>query len=224
MPKLCGFAVSNYYNKVKIALLAKGIAFEEEYVGVSHDSLRLQASPARKIPFLDLDGVILSESQAICEYLEDAYPHPALYPADALARARCRELIELVELYLELPARRLYKEAFFGGAVSQEVKDQVGAELERGVRALAAAARFAPYIAGDSFSHADCAAVVHLPIVSAAGKKIYGIDPLEGVAALKPYLAMLAEHPAVKKTNEGRKAAEGAMRAARGRPGMAGKG
>jgi glutathione S-transferase len=218
MLKLCGFAVSNYYNKVKIALLAKGIAFEEEYVGVSHDSLRLQASPARKIPFLDVDGVIISESQAICEYLEDVYPQPPLFPADVLARARCRELIEIIELYLEVPARRLYKEAFFGGTVSQEVKDQVLPELERGARALAATARFAPYIGGDSFSLADCAAAVHLPIVSIAGKKIYGADPLESIAGLRPCLNLLGGHPAVIKTAEGRKAAEVAMRAARAKP------
>ena len=109
MIKLCGFGVSNYYNKIKIILLAKGVPFVEEYVGVSHDSLRLQQSPARKIPFLDVDGLVLSESQAIAEYLEDSFSQPALYPADVLERARCRELIEIIELYLELPARRLYR-------------------------------------------------------------------------------------------------------------------
>lgn len=218
MIKLCGFCVSNYYNKVKMVLLAKGIAFDEEYVGVSHDSLRLQQTPAGKIPFLDVEGLVLSESQAITEYLEDAYPQPALYPVDTMARARCRELIGIIELYLELPARRLYRESFFGGTVSGEVKDQIKAELVRGARALAAVAKFSPYIAGASFTHADCAAAVHLPLVSIAGKKIYGADPLEGIAALRPYLKMLGEHPAVKKTNEERKAAEAAMIAARAKP------
>ena len=218
MIKLCGFGVSNYYNKVKIVLLAKGIAFEEEYVGVSHDSLRLQQTPAGKIPFLDVDGVVLSESLVITEYLEDAYPQLALYPADAMARAHCRELIEIIELYLELPARRLYRESFFGGTVSQEVKDHVKADLARGAKALAAVAKFSPYIAGATFTHADCAAAVHLPLVSTAGKKIYGADPLEGIAAVRPYLKMLGEHPAVKKTNEERKAAEAAMIAARAKP------
>jgi glutathione S-transferase len=215
MIKLCGFGVSNYYNKAKIALLAKGIAFEEEYVGVSHDSLRLQASPARKIPFLDVDGVVLSESQAISEYLEDAYPQPALYPSGAMERARCRELIQIIELYLELPARRLYREAFFGGTVSQEVKDLARPEIERGARALAATAKFAPYIAGSAFTFADCAAAVHLPVVSMAGKKIYGTDPLEAIDSLGPYLELLAMHPAVGKTREDRKKAEAAMIAAR---------
>jgi glutathione S-transferase len=218
MLKLCGFCVSNYYNKVKIALLAKGIAFEEEYVGVSHDSLRLQASPARKVPFIDVDGQVLSESQAIIEYLEDACPEPRLYPQDAMARARCRELIEIIELYLELPARRLYKEAFFGGTVSQEAKDQARPELERGASALAATAKFAPYIAGDAFSYADCAAAVHLAPVSMAARRIYDIDLFEGLAGLKPYLKMLGELPAVRKTGEDRKAAEAAMAAARKKP------
>ena len=218
MIKLCGFGVSNYYNKIKIILLAKGVPFVEEYVGVSHDSLRLQQSPARKIPFLDVDGVVLSESQAIAEYLEDAFPQPALYPADVLERARCRELIEIIELYLELPARRLYREVFFGGTVSPELKEQVKAELGRGVRALAVTAKFAPYIAGGVFTHADCAAAVHLPLVSIACKKIYGMDPFEGIAEIRPYLKMLGGHPAVSKTNEERKAAETAMIAARAKP------
>ncbi len=218
MLKLCGFGVSNYYNKVKIALLAKGIAFEEEYVGVSHDSLRLQASPARKIPFLDVDGVLIAESQAIVEYLEDSYPQPALYPAAAMARAHCRELIEIIELYLELPARRLYREAFFGGSVSQQTRDEAKAELERGAQALAARAKFSPYIAGADFTHADCAAAAHLAPVSIAAEKIYGIDLFAGIAPLRDYRKMLGQHPAVKKTNEDRKVAETAMIAARAKP------
>ena len=117
MITLCGFAVSNYYNKIKIILREKGVPFEEEYVGLNRDTARLAQSPQRKIPFIDIDGRILTESQAIAEYLEDVYPVPRLYPQDAYERARCRELVEVIDLYLELPARTLYKQAFFGGTV-----------------------------------------------------------------------------------------------------------
>jgi glutathione S-transferase len=50
--KLCGFAVSNYYNKIKLQLLVKGIAFEEELVwtGNSHPKL-MNRSPMGKVPF-----------------------------------------------------------------------------------------------------------------------------------------------------------------------------
>lgn len=216
MLKLCGFAVSNYYNKVKMVMLEKGIPFEEEYVALRAGVQRLDDSPMRKIPFLDTGRGVLCESQAIVEYLEDAYPTPALLPGDAMERARVRELTEVIELYLELPARRLYGEAFFGGTVTQEIKDAVRPDLERGTKALARLVRFTPYLAGSAFTIADCAASIHLPIVTLAAKKIYGIDLFAGLEPLKPYLKMLGERPAVKRTHDDRKTAEAAMAAARG--------
>ena len=50
MLKLCGFAVSNYYNKVKIALLEKGVPFEEELVYTSQKDEMLKRSPMGKVP------------------------------------------------------------------------------------------------------------------------------------------------------------------------------
>lgn len=216
MIKLCGFPVSNYYNKVKIALLEKGIPFEEEYVALRAGVPRLADSAARKIPFLDTGNGVLCESAVILEYLEDAYPNPPLLPGDPLARARVRELLSVMELYLELPARRLYKEAFFGGKVEQAVKDEARPEFDRGVAAFTRLARFAPYLAGDAFTLADCAASVHLPIVSLATKIIYGADVLADVAPLKAYLRMLLDRPAVQRTHEDRKAGEAAMARQRG--------
>jgi glutathione S-transferase len=215
MLKLCGFPVSNYYNKIKIALLEKGIPFEEEYVALKVHETRLADSVARKIPFLDTGSAIICESQVIAEYLDDAYPTTPLMPRDPIERARVRELIEVIELYIELPARRLYKEAFFGGQITQEVKDEVKAELPRGVKALAALAKFSPFLAGSQFTNADAAAAVHLPLASIATRKIYGEDVLAGIAPLRDYLKMIGERPALKKTADERKVAEAAMFAAR---------
>ncbi len=125
MLTLCGFSASNYYNKVKLALLEKGVAFEEEMVFPSRDEALLAFSPMGKVPYLRTATGALSESQAIVEYLEEVYPGTPLYPADPMARAKCRELIHVIELYLELPARRLYPQAFFGGTVSEETRKQV---------------------------------------------------------------------------------------------------
>jgi hypothetical protein len=105
MLKLCGFPVSNYYNKVKLALLEKGVPFEEVLVYPSSEAAVSRHSPMGKVPFI-LDGeLVLSESQAIIEYLEDVYPETPLYPRDAARAAKVRELIEVMELYLELAAR-----------------------------------------------------------------------------------------------------------------------
>src|SRR3972149_7962416 len=107
MLKLCGFALSNYYNKIKIALVEKGVPFEEEHCMVSQEPAMLARSPMGKVPFLDLgDGRTLTESQVILEYLEDAYPDRPLYPRDRLARARTTRLLAHLGLDLQLPAAR----------------------------------------------------------------------------------------------------------------------
>ena len=208
MLKLCGFAVSNYYNKVKIALLEKGIPFEEEFCTVSQEPAFLARSPMGKVPFLDLgDGRTLSESQAILEYLEEAYPQKPLYPKDPIARARCRELIAHLELHLELVARRLYPEAFFGGKVSEETRQQVEKDLAKGIRTLRQLAKFSPWIAGAEFTAADCAAAAHLPLIGLASKIIYGRDALADFGQAKAYQKMAFERPSISKVNEDRKAA-----------------
>ncbi len=215
MLKLGGFAVSNYYNKVKVALLEKGVAFEEVYHPTSQDEEYRKRSPMGKVPYLEIDGQFLCESQVICEYLEDAYPQMPLYPKDALARARVRELITTLEVHMELVARRLYAQAFFGGTVSDETKQQVEKELAKGARAFKQLAKFSPFVAGANLTLADCVAGVHLPLVSLSSKIVYGRDVLEDCAPVKPYLKMLNERPAFKKMNDDRKVATEAMAASR---------
>jgi glutathione S-transferase len=204
---LCGFAVSNYYNKVKLSLLEKSVPFAEAFVMTSQKEEMLAESPMGKVPFLRTAKGVLSESQVLTEFIEDSWPEPPLYPRDAFERAKCRELIEHLELHIELPARRLYAEAFFGGTVSEETKQEVAVLLEKGLKSLARLARFAPFIGGDSFTHADCAAWVHLPLVSQATRKIYGRDFLdEFLPQAKPYIKLIGERPHAQKVNEDRKA------------------
>jgi glutathione S-transferase len=219
MLKLGGFAVSNYYNKVKVALLEKGVPFEEVYCPTSQDEEYRKRSPMGKVPYLEVDGQFLCESQVICEYIEDTHPQEPLYPKDALERACVRELIAVMELYMELPARRLYPQAFFGGTVSDETKKQVEKDLGKGVRAFGQLAKFSPFVAGANLTLADCVAGVHLPLVSLASKIVLGRDAFEDYAAVKPYLKMLNERPAFKQMNEARKAATEAMAAARAKKG-----
>ncbi len=214
MLKLGGFAVSNYYNKVKVALLEKGVPFEEEFRMTSQEAEMLTRSPMGKVPYLDIDGQHLCESQVICEYLEDHYPDHPLYPKDVFERARVRELIAVLELHMELVARRLYAQAFFGGTVSDEIKKHVEKDLAKGVRAFKQLAKFSPFIAGADLTYADCAAGVHLPLVSLASKIVYGSDVLEDCAPVKPYLKMLNGRPAFRKMNDDRKLATEAMAAA----------
>lgn len=202
---LCGFPVSNYYNKVKLALLEKGVPFQEERRMTGKEAIE-GGSPTGKVPFLRTPQGVLCESQAIVDYIEDAFPQVPLYPRDAYERAKCREAIHFIELYLELPARRLYHECFFGGTVSDEVKRSAREELDKGVKALAHVVKFAPFLTGAQFTYADCAAFAHLPLVSQATKRIYGEDFLARVPGVAPYLEQIRARPHAKKANEDRKA------------------
>ena len=206
MLKLCGFAVSNYYNKVKIALLEKGVAFEEELVWTSQHDDMLRRSPLGKVPFIETEAGHLSESSVINEYIEEAYPQNPLFPADTWQRAKVRELTNLLDMHLELHARRLYPGAFFGGTVSDETKEQVKKELDKGVRALKGLVKFSPFIFGDRMTYADCAAFVHLPLISGSTKWAYGADILADIEGVKPYLAMMKARPHLQKVEADRKA------------------
>jgi len=201
---LCGFAASNYYNKVKLALLEKAVPFEEKLQWPDRSTELLAASPLGKVPYFEIDGQTLCESQVMVDYLESAYPQTPLLPNAPLAAAKVRELIQFIELHIELVARDLYGEAFFGGKASDERKALAHKQLKRSAKALAQLVSFDPYIAGSEFGLADCAAAVHLPIISMTTKAIYGEDVLAEYP-LKDYLKRLAERPSVQQVSADRK-------------------
>jgi len=212
MINLCGFAVSNYYNKTKLVLLEKGIAFTEEQVFPSQDEALLKRSPLGKIPFIETEQGNLSESQVILEYLEENYPETPLYPANSFERAKCRELIQHLELNIELHARRLYREAFFGGSVSDDTKNEVKELLEKGLKGLARLAQFSPYIAGDTYTAADCVAWLHFFMVSATSQKIYGTDLVAvHFPDIASYMQLIETRPAAQKVAADRAAAMAAF-------------
>ena len=203
MLKLCGFAGSNYYNKVKLALLEKGVPFEEVLAWVGETDKA--ASPLGKVPYAITEDGPMSESTIILEYLEDRYPEHPLLPENAYAAAKVRELVRYIELHLELVARNLYGEAYFGGKISDSAKEKIGPQLAKHVAAFAQLAHFdTPFIAGQQFTLADCAAIVHLPVVAGAAKIIYGRDPFADLP-VKDYLKRMAERPSVQKVNADRK-------------------
>jgi glutathione S-transferase len=208
MLTLCGFPVSNYYNKVKLALLEKGVPFDEEVVMLPiSEEAALKASPLGKIPFLRTPDGELCESQAIMEYIESAYPAPPLVPADPFAAAKVRELIIFIELHLELVARELYGQAFFGGTVSDATQARVRRQLEKNIPAFKRLAKFSPYAAGELFTQADCAAFASLPVVGMATKAVFGEDLLLAAGIdYKPYIRLVGERPSAKKVLADRKA------------------
>jgi glutathione S-transferase len=213
MLKLCGFHISNYHNKVRLALLEKGIEHvDDSSCKPSQEDAFIARSPMGKVPFVELDdGRRLAESEVILEYLEEAYPQKPLLPKDPWERAKVRELIVFMELHVELVARRLYTTVLAGKSPTDETKQAVEKGLAKGIRGLRALARFDPYIAGKDLTLADCAAFVHLPLVSLTTKLAYGRDFFDDLPQVKPYIKMLGERPAFKRVNDDRKVAQAAM-------------
>jgi len=209
MITLCGFAVSNYYNVVKMALLEKGVPFAEELVMPrSKDEAVLNASPLGKVPFIKTPQGSMCESQAILEFVESAYPAPSLFPSDPFAAGKVREMMIYIDLHLELVARELYAQAFFGGAVTDEVKDRVKKALERNIAGFKRLMKFSPYVAGETFTMADVVAFNNLPLVGMATRAVYGDDMLASAGVdYKPYLKLVGERASAAKVVADRKAA-----------------
>ena len=209
MITLCGFAVSNYFNKVKLILLEKGIPFVEERVMTkSTDEAVLSASPLAKVPFIKTERGALCESEVIAEYLEAAYPQLPLLPADPWAAAKVRELVTFVDLHLELVARDLYGQAFFGDSVDAATQARVKTQLAKNIAGFKRLARFSPYLAGEQFTPADCSAWASLPLVAMSTKAVFGEDLLAAAGIdWKPYIALVGQRPSAQKVAADRKAA-----------------
>ena len=193
MLTLHGFAYSNYHNIVKHTLMYKGIPFEEHVVYPNTPEM-LAVNPTGKAPAMTTEqGVNLSESSVLVEYLEDAYPENPLYPADPDARARVRQIIKIAELYLELPARRLLPALLGKIPASDDLKSEVRTVLDRGSRSLNALASFSPYVAGEQLTLADIYLRYALSIPRMAGPSQLGWDVRDDVDGLGDWLQLMAD-------------------------------
>ena len=94
MNTLYHYPLSPFSRKVRLCLGEKkieAVLVEERYWEEDPDFLR--RNPAGKVPVLKMDGRTMSDSVAICEYLEESYPTPALLPKAADARCEVRRLV-----------------------------------------------------------------------------------------------------------------------------------
>ena len=207
MLTLCGFALSNYYNKVKMALIEKEIPYTEKVVMTSQNDEMLERSPMGKVPFLETDQGTLSESEVIMTYLEEAFPAKSLLPKDPFARAKIRELITYMELHMELEARKMYGEVFFKGPrVDDATRASVEKNLKKSIAAFKRLAKFSPYVGGAEFGAADCSAFASLPVIGSASKGAFGVDLLaEAGIDWKAHMKLIADRPSGQKINADKK-------------------
>lgn len=210
MLRLCGSPVSSYYNKVKLALLEKDIAFAEEFYPPSQEEDMLNLSPMGKIPFLKLDDYddTLTESTPIIEYLESAYPRkPKLYPDSVVATANCRQLMAYLDNYVLSVGQKALPMFLFGAPVEQEKLDAILAEVEKGVAAVGRLVRIDPFLLGGQFTAADVAAVPAMRFIEALFKWAKRDNPFEKIAGYSEYWGMIKQRPQVIKVLADQKAA-----------------
>ena len=97
---LHGYWRSGAAYRTRIALALKGLAYRQQGVDLRTGAQRSEAfvalNPQGMVPALEVDGIVLTQSPAILEWLEDAHPAPALLPNDPIDRARVRAMAALI--------------------------------------------------------------------------------------------------------------------------------
>jgi glutathione S-transferase len=191
MIKLYGVAVSNFYNKIKLILIHKGIEFEEVFTRPSQEPELLAYSPLGKIPYIEDKGEIIYESSAITEYLDAQYPQNPVIPKDNRQAADLRAIDFIINNYLDGAARVLLGAAFFGDTATQTQIDAASKNCDKFVAALASIIKFKPYINSEQLSFVDYSAVTTLPLVSAIMQQVGAKDPLANLDGLADYYQMM---------------------------------
>lgn len=196
MLRLHGFPVSNYYNRIKMALSIKGLPFEEVRASPSRDADYLKINPLGVIPTLEIDGTFLAETHPTIEYLDEVFADTTpLMPRDAVGRHRVRQIVNYIDIHIDKPLRFLRDFHSKRNDSSETLKKLVLDEVAQGVESLNRVAKFSPYIAGNEITAADCAAYCTIPWFSALAQKHIGEDPLLKLKGFAEYKTFLDQNP-----------------------------
>lgn len=155
--------------RVRIALALKGLAWDTAPRDLLNDQQRavdyLAVNPQGVVPSLVVNGQVLTQSMAICEYLDEVYPEPPFLPKSPLERARVRAFAQIIACDIHpLQNMRVLK------MVKALGQDQTGVErwaadaIERGLAAGAEliAGHEGPYCFGAQVTLADVLLVPQL--------------------------------------------------------------
>lgn len=121
-----GSPVSPYVRKVLVVAALKGIEVEiDPIVAFYANDAFEKISPVRRIPVWRDDRVTLCDSSVICQYLEDRYPSPSVFPADVAQRADARWLEEYADTRMsDVLLWRIFNAAVIGPGVWNRPRDK----------------------------------------------------------------------------------------------------
>ena len=150
--------LSSYSAKVRLACALKRLMPELRLPpDGSYRSAGYRAIvPMATVPALVMDGLVLSESDAIIEFLDERFPSPSLLPGTARERARIRFLSRFHDLHLEPPLRALFAQAAPSTRDDRVVTAKVAEIAGRLDQLEAALDAGGPYAAGPVATLADC--------------------------------------------------------------------
>jgi glutathione S-transferase len=193
--RLLGYPVSNYVNIVRAALLEKQLPFAFVITRASQEPDFRRMSPLGKIPVLDTGEGYLSETVAILDYLDDEYPGVPLRHLDSFSRARSRQIINLVQLYVEAQVRQLFPGAFMGGSNTEATEAAVRAMLDRATGALSQLLTPFPFLFGERPGQADLFLFYNLDIAERVSRFVYQRSIIDEIGGLDEWLAAMHDRP-----------------------------
>lgn len=193
--RLLGYPVSNYVNIVRAALIEKQLDFDFVPTRASQDVAFLALSPLGKIPVLETGEGALSETVAILDYLDDAFPAVPLRPDRPFVAARARQIINIVQLYVEAPVRQLFPGVFMGGANAPATEAAVRAMLGRSTAALARLLAPEPFLFGDRPGQADLFLFYNLDIADRVTRFVFDWSIIDEIGSLGAWMAAMRARP-----------------------------
>lgn len=164
-PRLWGFRLSPYTGKARAAFLEKGVEVDLVEIHPARRPPRLrELNPVGRVPVLELgDDLALRESSVICEWLEDRYPDPPLWPADPDTRAWARGWARYVDDVTVASFFLGMNKLAFG--LAQDDPPDMVEKLHRRVPKSwpvleqALVVHDGPWLAGEQFTYADLSAM-----------------------------------------------------------------